>query len=1080
MDTDFKNFINEKLNKDFYEMLPTSACEELEHSIDNYYDQPWFIRAWAEYRDYVMHTDIAEMESPRQAFSKYTNEELEHTEFILDTIKDDELYHYGTPRHSGRYPWGSGDNPFQHTGDFYTYANKLKEQGFNEKEISEGLGITTTQYRALYTVDKNNRRRDMVAYAKSARADGKSNIQIGKELGALYNEDKSPIGESTVRSFLNGEAEARMNISMKTADNIRNIVNEKGIVDIGTQVERSIGITRNKLDEAVEILALEGYEIYNSRLPQATNKGKFTTVKVIAKPGTEHKEVYNWDQIGHLVDYTSPDDGDTILPSFQYPKSLNSKRLAIRYAEDGGIDKDGVVEIRRGVEDLSLGESNYSQVRILVDDKYYIKGMAVYSDGSDMPDGVDVLFNTNKTKGTPLEDTLKKIKTDDPTNPFGSAIKEGFGPHGGQSYYQDKNGEYQLSLINKRADEGDWGEWSKEIPSQMLSKQPKSLIKRQLALTEATKEEEYEAIMDITNPTIKRELLLDFADKCDRAALDLKAAPFPGQKYQVILPLTTIKDDEIYAPNYTDGSELALIRYPHGGTFEIPIVKVNNRNKEGKEVITPNAKDAVGISATTAQRLSGADFDGDTVMIIPLSNNVKIKSTDPLKGLVGFDPKLSYGADPKESYTDDNGVKHYIRNGVEYRLMNNTQIEMGKISNLITDMTLKGANDDEIERAVKHSMVVIDAEKHHLDYKQSEIDNGISALHKKYQMQVDPITGKTHEGAATLISKAKSPVDKIPERKEGAYVANDSGNILTLIDADKKLYLDEKTGKVYSNEEKHTAFIDPKTGKKLYRYTGNMYRDVEYKDSNGKKQRARIYEKDGKSYYKNKDGKFVEVSNEKVVEKQVYSSSTKMAEVDDARMLSSGTIQEEYYASYANKMKELANKARKESLDIKDIQYSPSARQTYQEQVDSLNSKLNESLLNSPRERKAQMIAASQIKAIEQDNPRMTDEEKTKLATRILSKARANVGAKRNSILITDKEWEAIQAGAISTNKLKDIIRFADSTRLKQLATPRSMTTMSNNQIARMKSLSNKGYTNSEIAQALGVSVSTIVKYLSE
>ena len=77
----------------------------------------------------------------------------------------------------------------------------------------------------------------------------------------------------------------------------------------------------------------------------------------------------------------------------------------VRYADDvgsdgvKGIEKDGVIELRRGVEDLDLNGNRYAQVRILVDGTHYLKGMAVYSD--DMPDGVDVVFNTNKKKGTP-------------------------------------------------------------------------------------------------------------------------------------------------------------------------------------------------------------------------------------------------------------------------------------------------------------------------------------------------------------------------------------------------------------------------------------------------------------------------------------------------------------------------------------------------------------------------------------------------------------------------------------------------------------------------------------------------------
>lgn len=112
--------------------------------------------------------------------------------------------------------------------------------------------------------------------------------------------------------------------------------------------------------------------------------------------------------------------------AFQCPESMDSGRLQIRYAEDGGVNKDGVIELRRGVSDLSLGESIYAQVRILVDGNRYIKGMAVYGDDADFPPGVDVIFNTNKKSGVPKMDVLKPI-SDDPDNPFGSLIKE----HGG-------------------------------------------------------------------------------------------------------------------------------------------------------------------------------------------------------------------------------------------------------------------------------------------------------------------------------------------------------------------------------------------------------------------------------------------------------------------------------------------------------------------------------------------------------------------------------------------------------------------------------------------------------------------------
>lgn len=660
---------------------------------------------------------------------------------------------------------------------------------------------------------------------------------------------------------------------------------------------------------------------------------------------------------------------------------MDSSRLQIRYAEEGGIQKDGVVEIRRGVEDLSLGGSHYAQVRILVDDTRYIKGMAIYSD--DLPDGVDVVFNTNKKLGTPKSDVLKKI-TDDPENPFGSLIKAG-----GQSYYTDANGQRQLSLINKRAEEGDWGEWSDHLPSQFLSKQSMTLIKKQLGLAAADKQAEYDEICSLTNPTVKKALLKSFADDCDSAAVHLQAAALPRQKYQVILPITTMKDNEVYAPNYKNGEQVALIRFPHGGTFEIPVLTVNNKHPDAKRILG-NAKDAVGINSKVAERLSGADFDGDTVMVIPTGGKVKITATSPLRGLEGFDPKTEYGPDTYKGRT--------------VKAMRNTQTEMGKISNLITDMTLKGATEDELARAVRHSMVVIDAEKHHLDYKQSEVDNGIASLKKKYQGTVDE-DGKYHEGAATLISRAKSETSVL--------------------------------------KRKGSPIINPDTGEQSYK---EVYE--EYVDKNGKT-RVRTQ------------------------------ASTKMAETRDAYLLSSGTPQEEAYAEYANTMKSLANRARKEMVSTGKIAYSASAKATYQEEVDSLSAKLNVALMNAPRERQAQVIANASVAAKKQDNPDMTNGEIKKANQQALTAARASVGARRETIKVTDKEWEAIQAGAISENKLTQIINNVDIDDLRQRATPRASTELSTAKVNKITSMNASGYSTAEIAEALGVSTSTVSKYLN-
>ncbi len=995
-------------------------------------------------------------------------------EDVLDMIMTDEEYiqHYGMPRRSGRYPWGSGENPFQHSGDFLSRVRELEKQGLKEKDIAESLGMSTTKYRAAKSIAIDEQRALLVKRAESLKADGLSNPEIARQMGLK--------GESSVRSLLNKDAKARMNVTKTVAEKLKNSVDEKGMIDVGAGVDRQLGIPREKLNQALDILEMEGYEVYGGRVPQATNPGRMTTIKVLCPPGTEHKEIFNYENVHSITEYTSRDEGKTFEPTFVYPSSMKSDRLKIRYAEDGGIDKDGVMEIRPGVKDLSLGESHYAQVRILVDGNRYLKGMAVYGDPKDFPDGVDVIFNTNKTKDVEKMDVLKKIK-DDPVNPFGALI-----PPRGQSYYLDPNGNYtdpvtgekkSLSLINKARDESEWGEWSHELPSQFLAKQNMPLINKQIKLALDDKQDEYNELCSLTNPTIKKNLLMSFADDCESAAVSLQAAALPGQKYQVIMPITSLKDNEAYAPSYKDGSQLALVRYPHGGTFEIPIVTVNNRNEEGKKYLSANPVDAIGINSNVAGRLSGADFDGDTVMVIPLTNKFNISSTPPLKGLEGFSPTLRYGAD--KEIVDKNGDVHYYRGGKEFKVMKNTDTEMGKISNLITDMTLKGATNDELERAVRHSMVVIDAEKHKLDYKQSYEDNGIAELKNNYQGKVND-KGKTVFGASTLISQAKSPVN-VKERKEGAFFTRDTNEPVTLIDPDNDIYMINKTGEIIPASKKKTVYYDPKTGEKLYHDTNRTYLNATVVNSKGKKKDvSAVIGKDGKYYVKDESGRYTqEVPESTIIKKYATSSVPKMGLTTDAKTLSSGTPQEEAYAAYANKLKSLALQARKEALATQSIPYSPAANKTYKNEANSLEYKLNQSLLNAPKERQAQLISASAAAIRIKDHPEYSTEQKQRIKQQELTNARAKVGAKRNPVEITPKEWEAIQAGAISPSKLDAIFKNSNKTTLRQLATPKQTVTLSPTKISRMKSMQNSGYTTAEIAEALGVSSSTVLKYLN-
>ena len=895
----------------------------------------------------------------------------------MDLVEEDILMHYGVKRRSGRYPWGSGDNPYQHGGDFLARVEELQRLGKTEKQIADELHLSTTDLRMQVRVAKHERRALQADRARSLREDGKTLDEIASILG--YAND------SSVRALLNENTAANKNKAQATAEILKKELAEKGAIDVGTGVERQLGVSTGVLQEALFILETEGYNRYGVGVPQVNDPKKRTITPVISIPEIDQREVYqNLDLVKAVGDYHSTDGGES-WDKREYPASIDSSRVKILYGDEGGALKDGVIEIRRGVADLDLGDSHYAQVRILVDGTHYLKGMAMYSD--DMPDGADIVFNTNKHTGTPKMDVLKKIQ-DDPDNPFGALIKAN-----GQSHYIDADGNEKLSAINKLKEEGDWDKMSKNLSSQFLSKQPIQLIKKQLDLTYADAADEFSEICSLNNPTVKRKLLLDFADECDSAAVHLKAAALPRQSTQVILPLNAMKETEIFAPNYRDGEKVVLIRYPHGGTFEIPELTVNNKNPTAVSVLGKNIRDAVGINPKVAERLSGADFDGDQVVVIPTGGRVKIQSTPALKDLKDFDPKTDYSTEGKT------GVRLLAKGAA-------TQRQMGEISNLITDMTLKGATEPEIARAVKHSMVVIDAAKHKLDYRQSEKDNGIAELKKNYQ-GFDDETGH-HGGASTLLSRRKQDVE-VPERQGSGVI-------------------DPLTGKVVYKESGRT-YVDPRTGKTVAATT----------------------------------------------------KVKRILAVDDVRSMSSGTLQEEAYADYANKMKDLANKARLEYKATPTLKRSASAAKAFEPEVNRLMAALKVAQLNAPLEREAQRIANARVKAKVQANNITDKDEISKIRRAAISDARNSTGAsgKRTRITISDGEWTAIQSGAISDTTLSEILRYAEPKTVRERATPRRTTQLSDARISRIKAMANSGHTNAEIAEALGISTSAVSKYLN-
>lgn len=957
---------------------------------------------------------------------------------------DDFLLHYGidhlkgTPG-SGRYPWGSGDSPFQHSGDFLSFVRQLRSENpsytemdkskpdygktyTGETAVAKMLKMSTTEYRHAVSLATNLEKMDKINRAEALAEDGYGYSEIARKMGLP--------GESSVRSLLAPSVKANREATIETAEFLKERLLEKAkddpkaMIDIGPGVEKELNVTRTKLDDAIYMLEGEGYLTYGGRLPNVTDPtgSRQTTMNVIAMPNTEFKDFYSYDHIYGIKEYEGVNNGESFKLKFEYPESMDSSRLMIRYAEEGGKEKDGLIELRRNVPDLSLGEKNYAQVRILVDDEKYIKGMAAYAiDQNSFPPGVDVIFNTNKHSDVPKMEVLKKIK-DDPDNPFGSLIKDK--EQGGQYEYMGKDGKMHLGLINKRSDEGDWDNWKDTLSAQFLSKQTLQLAKKQLSQAVVEKQQELEDIKSLDNNTVKKYYLDTFANDCDSAAVHLTAAALPRQKFQVILPIPSMKNNEVYAPNYNDGEQVALIRYPHGGLFEIPILTVNNKQRDAVAMIGKNSKDAIGINASVAERLSGADFDGDTVMVIPTNSKTRIKNAPALKGLEGFDPKETYGHDPSKTYKDSKGNEHYFNKaGYEFKVMKNTQNEMGRISNLITDMTIKGATNDELARAVRHSMVVIDAEKHKLDYKSSYVQNGIEALKKKYQSHLNE-EGKEVYGASTLISMAKSEKDVV--KRKGQPRVNIEGR----------------------------SDYDP-----------------------NRPEGALLFKNDPKAYYTvtKQNKKTGEITTEIKTRKQ---KSYKMAEVDDARKLISdyNSPMEQLYASYANTMKSLANAARKLNYETKGVEYSSKAAKKYANEVKDLENQLDLAIKNKPRERQAQVIATAVIKAKKQSNPNMKKEDLKKLRQQEITRARARVGATRTTIEISDRIWEAIQSGAVHANTLKKVLNHTDMDKVRERATPRQRKVMTDAMISRAKSMAANGRSNAEIAAALGVSASTISK----
>lgn len=952
----------------------------------------------------------------------------------------DSLQHIGTKYHSGRYEYGSGENPYQHDPhtSFYIEYKELQDKGMSAKEIANYFDETYYGGKGKFTT---NQLRQKVSNGHNAYiAEQRSRLLYlvnERQMSVNAAAKSMNIPSRTAYSYLEDDKKVKISSTQNLADRLKADVDSVKYLDVGKSINIQYGVSKTKLDNAIDLLEQEGYKKYYIDVPQATNKDLKTSMQVLVKGDVPWKEVYEHRDEIKMNPAFQPDiseEGVWSAKKIPAPKSINSDRVSVNYAEDGGLEKDGLIEIRPGVADLDLGENTYAQVRIVVDDDHYLKGMAIYS--NNIPEGKDIVFNTNKSAGTPLinpedkdKQVLKNLKDGEKEENLLSVQRVNYDKDGNQT---------AINIVNE---DENWEKWSRNLASQFLGKQDPKLVKQQLNITYTNKVNEFEELSSLTNPTIKKQLLKDFADQCESDACTLKAAPLPGQATKVILPVTSLKDNEVYAPTLNNGDEVVLIRYPHGGLFEIPRLKVNNNNKEGKSVLG-NIENAIGINTKTAQQLSGADFDGDTVVMIPTSGQ-KIQNKDYYKQLQEYEPKIKYKA-----------YDGMPRVGKEDNFR--TNVEMGKITNLITDMTIRGATDDKIIRAVKHSMTVIDAEKHNLNWKQSYEDNGIEQLKEEFQ-------GGKKRGASTLLSRATSEAD--------VYARKEITSPSMMTDSELEDYYSGK--KVYRNTNE--TYLKLKNKMKLTEDQKTTLYEAKKAYDDSVKEKRRIAKENGEEF--DGMGDVPEDSNGlkfKVVYKK--EKSKKMAETDDARTLISdaNTVVENIYANHANKLKALAQEARKEAIATQEQKRDPSATKVYAKEVESLKNKLSIAELNAPREREAQRIASKKITAIKKANPGMDEDDLKKASNKAIKQAREQTGANKEKVKIDEDEWTAIQAGAVSKTTLNAILKNSDTDTLRKLATPKTKKGMTTSQISRAKALLKKGYTQAEVAEFLGVSTTTI------
>jgi len=193
------------------------------------------------------------------------------------------LAHYGTPRHSGRYPWGSGEDPYQSATSFMAAYTELKKQNLTEAAIAKGLGFdSTSDLRARISISSNDIRADKTRTLQKLLDKGMSMSEATRQMG---------IPESSGRALMDPILQERSRRLRVTADILKKNVDEHGFVDVGKGTENHMGISDTQLKTAIAILKTEGYKMHYDQVAQA-GTGLNTSFKVLTKDDVEWKEVH--------------------------------------------------------------------------------------------------------------------------------------------------------------------------------------------------------------------------------------------------------------------------------------------------------------------------------------------------------------------------------------------------------------------------------------------------------------------------------------------------------------------------------------------------------------------------------------------------------------------------------------------------------------------------------------------------------------------------------------------------------------------------------------------------------------------